>query len=45
MVYKLIVRKQLLGFFFSYFILNREIMNEEYHSFYIDSLEVFAIQK
>ena len=31
--------------FFLLLITNRKIMNEDYFSFYIDSLEVFAIQK
>ena len=31
--------------FFLLLITNSKIMNEDYFSFYIDSLEVFAIQK
>ena len=31
--------------FFLSLITNRKIMNEDYFEFYIDSLEVFAIQK
>ena len=31
--------------FFLSLITNRKIMNEDYFKFYIDSLEVFAIQK
>ena len=42
---KLIIQKELKGLFSLYYIVNREIMNEKFHYFYIDSLEVFAILK
>ena len=45
MAYKLIVRKKVERSFFLSLITNRKIMNEDYFKFYIDSLEVFAIQK